>query len=249
MNQIFSSLKLLTRAWVIAMIAAYDNEEKIKSLLKKYVGEWQDFSFLQNKTDSAFVVVYDGVVWIGICCTRNWRAWLSNLQFWRKDGFHAGIATACEKLFTHAWRDTLRHCLRAIKIAGQSRGDSMSLYLNKLLREAGCANVESVGFSGPYITGPIGLETLKRLGVRHTHFFSDPSGPLPSDPTDDVGCIGGKHYGTQINLGGSGGPFDHGYKMITKSLVLLYINWSLKESKFKLDSDYLATTGMDITLK
>jgi hypothetical protein len=249
MNTIFQQLKLLTQGWIIAMIAAYDDSDKIQSLLKKYVGQPLDFHFIQNKTDSGFIAIYQDVVWIGLCGTRNWRAWASNVAIWRKDGFHSGIATACEKLFNGYWRDLLRHTGRPIKIAGQSRGSALALYLNKLLREAGCRDVESFGWTGLYIAAKTGIDTLKRLGVRHTHFFSDPSGSLPSDPTDQTGCVGGKHYGTKINLGGFAWLFDHGYKSITTRMVILYILWSKHEPKFKLDSDYLATTGMEIALK
>jgi len=249
MNNIFQQLKLLTQGWIIAMIAAYDKSDKIQSLLKKYVGQPLDFHFLQNKTDSAFIAIYENVVWVGVCGTRNPWAWPSNFAIWRKGGFHSGVATACEKLFTGYWRDLLRHTGKPIKIAGQSRGSALSLYLNKLLRGAGCMDVESFGWAGLYIAAKLGLETLKRLGVRHTHFYSDPSGSLPSDPTDDVGCIGGKHYGTKINLGGFAGPFDHGYKSITTRMVILYIMWSKKDPEWKTDSDYLAITGMEIALK
>lgn len=249
MRPLFSELKLLTQGWVMAMIAAYDNIDKMRTMLKSDVGKPVELFFLQTKTDSCFIAIYPEIVWVGICGTRNKWAWLSNLKIWRRNGYHAGISADAEKLITSYWRDVLRHTNRPIKLAGQSRGDPLSMYINRLLRKAGCRDVESIGWSGPYIAGKKGIEELKWLGVRHTHFYSDPSGGLPSDPTDDVGCVNGMHYGCKLNLGGSGGLFDHGYKAITKSMVLLYIKWSKKEPKWKTDVSYLASVGMEIAKK
>jgi hypothetical protein len=220
------------RAWIIAMIASWDDLEKITNLILKYVGN-PELKLFNEKVDSWFIAQFPEMNIIGIDGTKNIPAWISNL-----DGFgtyfHDGIFDA-----TH---DTILPECAIIKntrkntlIAGQSRGGLIALFLNYLLKGQGYQNVESFGFANPFGTTNAGTENMRKFGIRHTNFVTDAFGSIPSDPTDDVGVIGGGHYGHVETLYGGAGVFDHSYLNITLKLSA----WLLRQYDEKHDEKLL----------
>lgn len=215
----FNLLNKTVRAWIVSNIVVHDNTS---NLLHDWIGGVIGFHVYENSTDKALLVKTDTKTYIGFQGTKNYKAWLYNLMFWHRSGFHYGISKSTEKIFEPMIRNIPHD--KPVLISGQSRGAAMSLYSNLMLRRLGeYERIESVGFSGPYIAVKgSGLEELKRLSVIHTGYETDASGPLHSDPVDDVGALWGKHYGKRIVLKGSGGVFDHGYKSITKNLIIYF---------------------------
>lgn len=215
----FMLLDKAVQAWILSNIVVYDNVSK---LLHEWIGGSIGFHVYENSIDKALLVKTDGRVYVAYQGTKNIFAWISNLEFWHKNGFHSGISKSTENIFRPIIKNIPHD--KPILLCGQSRGASMSLYSNLMLRRIGVYGyVESIGFSGPYIAAKgSGVNELERLHVVHTGYETDASGPIHSDPVDDVGTLWGKHYGKRIVLDGSGGIFDHSYKSITKNLIVHY---------------------------
>lgn len=244
MKQFWSS-HFHTQALVMAWIAAWDNRDKILSLLREIVGEPLVFRFVQDKWDSFFIAEFTEVTWISFSGTRSNWAWASDAMAWWKNGFHYGITNSMDHLFVPLIKFINRD--KPVRIAGQSRGGADALYANLKLRSKGFVDVESDNFSGPFIAAPTGYYQLAKAKVRHTNLVRDKyqdignqREALPSDPTDDVGVFRGRHYGTTINIGGSEGPFSHGYYSILNAFVTMILTWAEKDHIWIDDALFLA---------
>jgi hypothetical protein len=221
------------RAWIIAMIASWDDDlEKITNLILKYVGN-PELKLFNEKVDSWFIAQFPEMNIIGIDGTKNIPAWISNLDGIGKD-FHPGIYESTDDVIMPSC-SIIKNKRKNTLVAGQSRGGLVALYVNYLLRATGFENVESFGFANPFGTTDSGKDKMKLLGIRHTNFVTDPFGSLPSDPTDDVGVIGGCHYGHVETLYGGAGVFDHSYLNITLKLSA----WLLRQYDEKHDEKCL----------
>jgi hypothetical protein len=244
MTMRFWNMHLHTQALVMAFVAAWDDKEKMLRLIRDIVGKpfGNDIKFVQDKWDSFFVAEYAEVAWIGFCGTRSNWAWASDFMAWWKKGYHYGIANSMDSLFAPSSGSLRRDT--SVRLAGQSRGGADALYANMLLKRlGGFADVESIGICSPYIAAPAGMAELKKLNIRHTNVFRDKyddignqRDALPSDPTNNVGVFRGKHYGMCIDVGGSEGPFSHGYYSTLNAYVVMYHEWGWHE-----DAEYLSS--------
>lgn len=239
----FHNLHLYTKAWLLSEMVVYNNFEAKKFVLE-YIPGLVDIKFVDTKLDRCMLIRCNDVCFISFQGTKNLSAWFSDFKGIEEDGFHKGI-----------YEETLDIIEREIKfffkptdkiiVTGHSRGAGMALIANFLLSTIGFKDVESIGFSGPYVaTKKLGIKLLKKNKIRHTNILSDSNKKFPSDPTDDVGVFRGKHYGHTENLHGSAFIFDHSYVNITNNLL----RWMTVRGLTK-DAQVLATVGAKIAQK
>lgn len=236
----FSALSRHSQALIISCIAAWDDLEKCTNLMLKYVGTPLYFYLFQKPTDTYFIAQFDTVNLIGCDGTKNKMEWLVNLNgipFGKP--FHPG--------FYEQVKSSMGDIVMAIKnpelytlIAGQSNGEPEALLRNYFLKRNNFSNVESIGFNGPTCATEEGVKLFKEKGVRHSHWESDPWSTIPSDPTDDTGVIGGKHYGEIKKLFGSGSVSDHSYLNIMLKLLATFSAWSKKQERYLIDAQFWA---------
>ena len=224
----FEDAHLYVRCWFLCMAVAWEKNSRVEQLIKRYISNVNDIIHIETPIDDAVYIVTPHEKYFAFRGTKNWKAWINNVKGITKNGFHSGISGEMEKNYKEQLLDLTRSDDRPVYITGQSRGDAESLYSNYILkREGRICSIESVGFSGPFIANREGVEKMKSLHVCNTHIYSDSCSMFPSDPVDDIGAIGGKHYGNMVNVEGSSGVFDHSYRNITTNLAIKMIEWKL----------------------
>lgn len=222
----FTTCHTYTRALFLAMDVCYD-ESKARSFAEKYISDIERLKIIETAEDKALLIETKCYNYLGIAGTFGTvQDWWNNFNFLTTHGFHRGIYLSATRFFPMV-QDAVKTNGKPILIGGHSQGDPMALLLNYLFKMAGYGRrIESVGFSGPYVASKkFGITELKRNHVCHTHIFCDKDKSLISDPTNNVGGWQCKHYGTQINLGGSAGPFDHAYSQVLLRLEQKYHQW------------------------
>lgn len=239
----FHDLHLYTKTWLLSEMVVH-SDSKCEEYIKKYIPGVVDIKIVDTPIDRLVMVKCNNVGFYSFSGTKNGLAWVNNLKGIEKDGFHLGIITEAKKI-TEKYIIPFFEKDMTIVGTGQSRGAALSLLSNYLLRTHGYKDVESVGFSGPYVaTKKLGIRLLKKMGVRHTNILSDSTKEFWSDPVDDVGVIRGKHYGYTVNLAGSAWIFDHSYVNITNNLG----RWMSKK-KFTYDAEVIATIAAELAKK
>lgn len=236
LKESFSKLTRHSQAWILAMIAGWDDFDKIASLILKYVGTPKYFKLIQEDVDTFFIAQFSEMNIVSFCGTKNTAAWISDFSAFTINGrFHPSIFEDVEKqFFPHV--DWFENKDLYTMVTGQSKGGADAVIANYLLSISGFSDSESWNFSGPFVTTEKGIIDMKNHGVRNTNFNTDPFSSLPSDPTDDVGVFRGRHYGENHQLYGSGGPTDHGYHQITLHLaVWLRANGFTDDALYMLD--------------
>lgn len=245
----FKKLHDITKSWIMANIVCYNGDRLARELHKwiESYGEIIGYEQVVNKKDAMLILHLENETWISFLGTKNTLAWLSNLTFWLYKGFHKGIAKSTIKILNDKIQ-SIPHG-KTVYITGQSRGGAMALYANLMLKKAGYKTVKSYGFASPYIAGRnTGYEELKDYSVDHTRVNTDPGGPLPSDPVDDVGGLRCRHYGKAVDLMGNGFITDHSYKAITKNLIMYIIKTNLMDT-YKYDMYILSRVCEELAKK
>lgn len=222
----FSNCHTYTKALFLAMDVCYD-ESKARAFAEKYITDIERLQILETSEDKALLIETKDCNYLGIAGTLGTlKDWWNDFNFITTDGFHRGIYMSAKKFFPLVL-NSIKTNGKPILIGGHSQGDPMALLLNYLFKTAGYGRqIESVGFSGPYVASKKnGIPELRKNHVCHTHIFCDRDKSLRSDPTNNVGGWQCKHYGTQINLGGSAGLYDHAYSQVLMRLVAKYHQW------------------------
>jgi hypothetical protein len=227
---------------------------KCSDLLLKYVGTPEQFNLFQKSTDTFFIAQFEDMNLIGCDGTKNWREWavnLNGLPFGRP--FHPGIDDQV--------RDSMGDIVMCLRnpslytlIGGHSNGEAEAVLRNYYLRRNDVQNIESIGFNGPYVATSEGAELFKKVGLRHTHWEIDAWSTIPSDPTDDTGVLGGRHYGDCKRLLGSGSVSDHSYLNDLLKLTTTFLAWSEAKPRYLIDAMFWARlyyegTGRDLIKK
>lgn len=236
MDESFLKLSKHSQAWLISLIASWDNFGICSELLLEYIGVPRKFNLVQKPNDTFFIAQYEDMNIVGSDGTKNLLEWITNF-----DGvplgkkFHPGLDRSVRTHFVKYIKDIDNKDIYTLS-AGQSNGGAESLLRNYYLRKHEFKDVESFGFASPYIATSDGIKELKKYGIRHTGWYTDCWSDIPSDPTDDVGVLGGKHYGESIIIEGSGSISDHSYLNITYKMIATFLEWSVNDKRYGYDA-------------
>lgn len=202
-------------------------EDKFQRHLETFFTGNTGFKIFDKRVDKFAFIYFPDKTAITFLGTHNIQGWISDaIAFPNTLGFHTSIYRDIVRGFVPEINDDAIPKDKPVLLAGHSKGDPGATFANYCLRKRKYPDVESICFSGPEYATDRGIETLKNYGVRNTHIETDPySEHIPSDPTDDIGTPGGRHYGYIEKLTGSGGPFDHSYENIHKNMTMLFIDW------------------------
>lgn len=197
-----------------------------------YPGQCGDFIGVGTEIDFGYVLPLPDKIIVAASGTIGplfiSKAWRNNCKIRPENGLHRG--------WKHGWDDAFagpvdylirkKSEYRPFKLFGLSRGHSVSQLGGLWLREErGYPNVEHIGFNGPRCTTRRGYLRMRAAHLRSTRWYNP---GLIRDPVDDLGVIGGKHYGLRFKLPDSPNniPFmDHDYAPTCDALAIQMGLW------------------------
>lgn len=210
--------------------------EYLSKLYDEYFGiKITDFIGLGDKTDFGYVLILPEKIIVAVSGTIGplliSDAWRDNFYAIPVNGIHKGWNNSWYDLFAEPIRRTIKSIkipTIPIKLTGLSRGHAISQRGALWLREElNIPDVEHVGYVGPKLTTRKGCERMKRSRVRSTRWYND---GILRDPVDNVGVLGGKHYGLAIKLPDPPNDIpvmDHDYSNVCDAMTIQYKNWGM----------------------
>lgn len=210
----------------------------IHDRLKEHYSDMDDFIGCGDKNDFGYVAVLKDKVMISVSGTIGplfvSKAWRDNCRIIPENGIHIGWNEAWYECFAEKVRYITKRLSRPVKLTGVSRGGSVSQRGTLWLREEiSHPDVEHVGYVQPVLTNRRGWKRMKKAKVRSTRWYNP---GILRDPVDDVGVIGGKHYGLAMKLPDPPNDIlimDHDYINICDAMSIQFNWWGMPvESQF-----------------
>lgn len=156
------------------------------------------------------------------------KAWRDNMRIVPENGLHRGWGHGWEDGFQDQLNFILRgksEC-RPLKFFGLSRGGSVSQIGGLYAREVrSYPKVEHIGFNQPKTTNKRGCARMKAAKLCSTRWYNP---GFVRDPVDDLGVIGGKHYGLSMKLPDPPNTIpvmDHDYTNTCDALSIQMSQW------------------------
>ena len=226
-------MNLHSEALLHCVLASRDDQGHswVQAKISQVYPDLIDFRGLGDKTDFGYILVLPEKIVVAVSGTIGpiliSPAWWDNYNAIAENGLHRGWNESWYDLFAEPVRYYAKRSERPIKLFGLSRGAAISLRGALWLREElSYADVEHIGFCGPMLTNRRGYARMKAAKVRSTRWYN---AGLLRDPIDDIGVIGGKHYGLAIPLPDPPNiipVMDHDYPNVCEAMSILMRWWN-----------------------